>query len=555
MKLQFVLCLIVFTLPCFSQTITPDIYSWYLNLDGTTGYNSLPANVQSVKFSNSYAYVSCSGIPSYSIGPWPGNPNSASNQNFVFKIARSPQVNNGTKTATPLGHIAVLVNGVAIFNAKDAMSYNNQDVWHQNAVIVEGPSMDNCLGHPQQQGEYHHHQNPLCLYTGSSSEHSPIIGFAFDGYPIYGSYAYADTDGTGGITRMRTSYRKRNISTRTTLPDGSAASHNGPNVSGTYPLGYYIEDYEYVSGLGDLDQYNGRFCVTPEYPAGTYAYFATIDSLDNTEYPYFIGPSYYGVVVAGNTGPGGGHVTISETVLTFRGIVAYDSSFTLNEDENKTLSVSAQAGSGLTKTYAVLDSPSHGTLTGTLPTVIYHPDANYYGSDTFLYTVSASTAKDTGSVTLTILSVEDSLGEGEFLLNNQWNLISVPHSVSDYSTSALFPTAVSNAYAYAGGYAAEDTLLNGKGYWLKFNGSQIVHFDGSPILIDTIEVHTGWNLIGAIGDSVDVVSITSVPTGITASDFFGYNNGYYSSDALEPAKGYWVKVTQDGIFILALTSR
>ncbi len=70
----------------------------------------------------------------------------------------------------------------------------------------------------------------------------------------------------------------------------------GPDVSSTYPLGYFIEDYEYVSGLGLLDQYNGRMTVTPEYPNGTYAYFTTIDALGNNAYPYVVGPNYYGIV-------------------------------------------------------------------------------------------------------------------------------------------------------------------------------------------------------------------------------------------------------------------
>ena len=56
-------------------------------------------------------------------------------------------------------------------------------------------------------------------------------------------------------------------------------------------MGTYIEDYEYVEGLGDLDQYNGRFCVTPEYPLGVYAYFCTLDgTTGNPKFPYFVGP-------------------------------------------------------------------------------------------------------------------------------------------------------------------------------------------------------------------------------------------------------------------------
>lgn len=297
----------------------PEITSWIINTTGLTGYNGITANVQQVQYSANFVYVSASGIPSYNIGPWTANPNTPSNQNYVFKIPRNPVPHTGNPTATPLGNIGVFTNGVTMFNAKDAFSYNNQNIWYQNAVKVEAISFDACLGHPAPGGGYHNHQNPSCLYVANSSQHSPILGYAFDGYPVYGPYAYTNTNGTGPIKRMESSYQLRNITVRQTLPDGTVLTSGqyGPAVSSQYPLGYYIEDFEYIQNLGDLDEYNGRFCVTPEYPAGTYAYFVTIDSTGTSAYPYLIGPNYYGVVETANIGPGGGHVTISETVTTY----------------------------------------------------------------------------------------------------------------------------------------------------------------------------------------------------------------------------------------------
>ena len=316
----FTVLLLILTEAASAQVTPPILSSWILNTTGKTGYGGLPSNVQRVQYSDSNIYVSCSCIPGYDIGPWPGNPNTPTNQNFVFRITRSPIPNTGAKTPTPLGHIGVWSNGVSIFNAKDANSYNNGGIWNQNAIIVEGSSFDECLGHPAPNGEYHHHLNPVCLYNAKdSTHHSPIIGYAFDGYPIYGAYDYSQTDGSGGARRMQSSYRLRNISDRTTLPGGTALSTNqyGPAISSQYPLGYYIEDFEYIASSGDLDENNGRFCVTPEYPTGTYAYFVTIDANGNAAYPYTLGPAYYGVVTTGNTGPGSGHVTISEPVLTY----------------------------------------------------------------------------------------------------------------------------------------------------------------------------------------------------------------------------------------------
>ncbi len=297
----------------------PEIASWIINRTGYTGYGGLESDVQLVQYSAGNVYVSSSSIPAYGIGPWPGNPNTATDQNYTFRITRTPAVNAGPKTATPMGPIALLVNGVVAFNARDGRSWNNANIWHQDAVVVEGPSFDDCEGHPAPGGAYHHHLNPRCLYTPDSTQHSPLIGYAFDGYPIYGEYGWANSNGSGGMQRMRSSYRLRAITTRTTLPDGTvlSAAQYGPPVSETYPLGYYIEDWEYVPGLGDLDPYNGRSTVTPEYPAGIYAYFVTLDEAGTGLYPYVLGPSYYGVLVAGNTGPGGGHVTPGETVVTY----------------------------------------------------------------------------------------------------------------------------------------------------------------------------------------------------------------------------------------------
>jgi hypothetical protein len=96
-----------------------------------------------------------------------------------------------------------------------------------------------------------------------SDRHSPILGWAYDGNPIYGPYGFSNVDGTGGIKCMNSSYEQ--------------ITNYSSNRPFQYPAGYFIEDYVYT-GNGDLDEHNGRFCVTPEYPNGTYAYFMTINS-------------------------------------------------------------------------------------------------------------------------------------------------------------------------------------------------------------------------------------------------------------------------------------
>jgi len=312
-KLFLLLCGAFFTVHGMAQ-LSPVITSWVLNTTGATGYAGIETNVQLEQYDSNYVYISATCIPGYSIGPWIGDPNVPSNQNFVYEIPRNPVPNTGTLTNVPLGQVGVWSNGVSVFNALDANSYMSLNYWHQNAYIFEGSSFDACLGHPAPGGQYHHHVSPKCLYnTLDSTHHSPIIGYAFDGYPIYGAYAYSDTNGTGGIRRMKSSFQLRTgMVHRDTLPNATTAlptADDGPDVSATYPLGSYQEDYTFVPGSGDLDVHNGRWCRTPEYPSGTYAYFVTIDAGLNPQYPYTLGLTYYGITVASDYGPTGGHVT------------------------------------------------------------------------------------------------------------------------------------------------------------------------------------------------------------------------------------------------------
>jgi YHYH protein/Secretion system C-terminal sorting domain len=318
-KLSFVIiCLITF---CNSQAQTdPMITSWWFNTTNQTyvGTNgTFVVNVEAIYYTSSIVYVKSSGVPSYYTD---GNSKfDAKDQTNVFKLPRTQTVAT-TATRTYLrdeGAVAVLIDGSVALSPGDGKSYNNAGVWHQLAYKFEGGDFDSNKGHSTPGGQYHHHVDPSPLYTVSASTvHSPIIGYAFDGYPIYGPYGYTNIDGTGAIKRMTSSWAVRNITTRTTLPDGSTASSSGPTIA-SQALGKYYEDYEYISGTGDLDEYNGRFCVTPEYPSGTYCYFLTLDSSLNPFFPYVIGDYFYGVVQSGNMGPTGGNNTVPGTATLY----------------------------------------------------------------------------------------------------------------------------------------------------------------------------------------------------------------------------------------------
>jgi len=325
-KLLVLACLVA---SLSAQGVDGRVTSWRLNVHNTKGQSPsatiqaivgvINADVQQVQYNTTHVFAQCTGVPSYPIGPWPSNPNVPANALRWYRIPRNP-VQAATPTATPLGPIGVLVNGVTIFNPKDAFSYNNQGVWFRNAIIVEGPSFDSALGHPAPMGQYHNHQRSVALaqqMNDNGTHHSPILGFAFDGYPVYGSYGYTVAGAVSAPRRMASSWRLRNITTRTTLPNGTvlSAAQYGPPVSSTYPLGYFIEDFEYVAGLGDLDQFNGRSCVTPEFPGGTYAYFMTIDAAGSSAFPYIMGPTYRGVVDNANLGTGAGAIPPAGTTI------------------------------------------------------------------------------------------------------------------------------------------------------------------------------------------------------------------------------------------------
>jgi len=140
---------------------------------------------------------------------------------------------------------------------------------------------------------YAHVANSLSLRSLFSdtnpSNHSPIIGYAYDGNPIYGPYGYSNPlNPLSSVERMTSSWRLK-----------TSRDIGGPDET-SYPLGSFIEDYRYQHRFGSLDENNGRYCVTPDYPDGTYAYFITINSTNQPVFPYILGERFYGIPVESN---------------------------------------------------------------------------------------------------------------------------------------------------------------------------------------------------------------------------------------------------------------
>ncbi|MBI4546462.1 MAG: metallophosphoesterase [Ignavibacteriae bacterium] len=140
-------------------------------------------------------------------------------------------------------------------------------------------------------------------------------------------------------------------------------------------------------------------------------------------------------------------------------------------------------------------------------------------------------------------------------LQDGWNIVSVPVRVLDPRTLILFPSAISDAHSYeTSGYQVRDTLQKGIGYWLKFTSPQNVNIVGQPVGEDTIDVETGWNIIGSISNPVLVNEIIQLPSEIVVSPYFEYSGKYIVADSIMPGRGYWVKVNQTGKLILSSTT-
>ncbi|MEO9533892.1 MAG: YHYH protein [Crocinitomicaceae bacterium] len=308
--------------------------AWMLNTDGTLAeYDFYPgappttqhenmtdsADVLQICIDNDYVYIRANGLASYNMGPWEMNPNVPVKHENTYRFTRNPQEEMGAKEAQPaIGALGIAINGVKIYGVGDNKSYNSTDnennssgdgLWNGNAWFSEGETLDdNGLGHADFLGDYHYHATPIAFYSGTG--HSPIIGYAFDGFPIYGPYGYVDPfDAGSGTERMETGYAFRSITDRSTLPGGATSTPPGPPINATFPLGTYWEDYEFT-GAGDLDEYNGRWCVTPEYPDTIYAYFITQDASGEPEYPYIVGPEYFGSVISSEIGTASGSTVI-----------------------------------------------------------------------------------------------------------------------------------------------------------------------------------------------------------------------------------------------------
>ncbi|MBI5772736.1 MAG: YHYH protein [Verrucomicrobia bacterium] len=212
--------------------------------------------------------IEANGIPDHAPGQFPnrGNPNRIAPQNYSFRVPAKPQA-AAQPTDANRGWFGVALNGVP-FEAGTAEFWSRD--WKYEAIGGSiNLGLDEHRAHVQPTGAYHYHglPNGLIASLGGDGKKMLQIGWAADGFPIYTSHAPTDAnDLKSALKKMRSSYQLK-----------KGARPGAPNGPGGKFDGAFTADYEFVKGSGDLDECNGRFGVTPEFPQGTYYYCLTVE--------------------------------------------------------------------------------------------------------------------------------------------------------------------------------------------------------------------------------------------------------------------------------------
>jgi len=214
--------------------------------------------------------IIANGLPDHPTGRFPNanNPNRIAAQSYRYTVPLRPVV-NARPTPLPAQPFGIAVNGV-LFDPGTAEYWHNdrQSGWHYDAK-GNAFSLDASNAHVQPNGAYHYHGIPTALLARLSASQPALmlLGWAADGFPIYGPWGHERArDPASGLRVLKASYQ---------LKKGSRDAERA-QPGGAYD-GIFVEDFEYVAGSGDLDECSGRFGVTPEFPEGIFHYVLTED--------------------------------------------------------------------------------------------------------------------------------------------------------------------------------------------------------------------------------------------------------------------------------------
>jgi len=234
--------------------------------------------------------ISTNGLPNHDFESTLGCCASAQSETYTIPLTPTddpecnPSVSSDGCVMAPIrGTIAFSVTGVAIYGPEDGLGGDAvalEEGAYEQEDGEQPVDLGICHGHSGPGGIYHYHADSNCIHWHAEegetmydynlesrrnlSTHSKIVGFALDGYSIYG---YTGWNDDGEVVEMTSSYR---------LKEGADGSGG-------------IDDYEYVQGLGTLDACNGIFSATPDWPEGMYHYHTTmVNGEGGIGFPYFI---------------------------------------------------------------------------------------------------------------------------------------------------------------------------------------------------------------------------------------------------------------------------
>ena len=233
--------------------------------------------------SSSLRSLTANGLPDHAVGTFPNasNPNTMASRTTSVSGKLTPTLTSAiTAQSGPGVAMGYILNGIKLdpgtagtcddtgSNCDPGRSVGAWNLEGLGGAFNFGTDTNNA--HVQPDGAYHYHGIPEGFVSKlNKCQAMTLVGWAADGFPIYARYGHTvATDSTSAVKAVNTSYRIKAV------PDAKRPA------TSLLPIGTFTQDFEYVAGLGDLDECNGRSGVTPEFPGGIYHYYAT------DTYPY-----------------------------------------------------------------------------------------------------------------------------------------------------------------------------------------------------------------------------------------------------------------------------
>ena len=325
----------------------------------TQGYVTTSFQLQNgvnVKYDTNNVYVISNNIPNYSESKIDVSEydNLIREQELTYSITRPnlTSVSESGGTSLPAGAVGVLTNGLPLNNHKGD-SYNNENTWHYDIGYQKAGSRGNGIIAETTTNGIITTTVPNSDFAntsswGDSSTHSGIIGWAFDGLPIYGPYGYTLYYANGQVQNNTIT----NIKSSFEIKPGARGSGPGGNHTGVF-----VEDYQYnpakAADNGYAGKYNHRYGVTPESPTNPIRFYVTtIDSQGKPMFPYAVG--------GGTTSFGGSNVSYKNSYFAVTNDLTNNSNHESNVSSTATLANKSVSVTTFSKTTNVSDEWQFG---------------------------------------------------------------------------------------------------------------------------------------------------------------------------------------------------